>query len=392
MTDVFAFVKGGIASYSLLNVPDFTSDVFQICNALNNLLNKNVSDGYEEHIENNSYVIEELIKNLFSCFSDKLYLNLAEVFDLLKWYQQNSQISKDKYRDHYYHSVQCFLLSLSLYAQASLFSNHRKNSEKDFLTTIFFSLFIYHDLGYLYFSENKERINNTIRSWLIGIEVEENPESENYKTSRICKILNIQKEENIISELSKGEELNKIWNQPINYADECIIQEKFEISNTSAALKKHHSYESAVLLYRFVRTLDYYSSSLIAGDVITSQNKQRADFLDIIRAILLHDFNISAKINIENDFLACILMIVDEMQNYGRLYQNKNYNKYVILPAKIGIKLSKKDKVQIVKDVAFVDSLDEDIKKKYDGFTTERIYDILKDKIQRETLDELFDC
>ena len=227
---------------------------------------------------------------------------------------------------------------------------------------------------------------------MIGIEVGENPRSENYKTSRICKILNIQKEENIISELSKGEELNKIWNQPINYADECIIQEKFEISNTSAALKKHHSYESAGVLYRFVRTLDYYSSSLVAGDVITSQNKQRADFLDIIRAILLHDFNISAKINIENDFFACILMIVDEMQNYGRLYQNKNYNKYVILPAKIGIKLSKKDKVQIVKDVAFVDSLDEDIKKKYDGFTTERIYDILKDKIQRETLDELFDC
>lgn len=142
MTDVFAFVKGGIAYYSLLNVPDFTSDVFQICNALNNLLNKNVSDGYEEHIENNSYVIEELIKNLFSCFSDKLYLNLAEVFDLLKWYQQNSQISKDKYRDHYYHSVQCFLLSLSLYAQASLFSNHRKNSEKDFFNNNFL-FFVY---------------------------------------------------------------------------------------------------------------------------------------------------------------------------------------------------------------------------------------------------------
>ena len=62
------------------------------------------------------------------------------------------------------------------------------------------------------------------------------------------------------------------------------------------------------------------------------------------------------------------------------------------MPAKIGIELSKIDKIQIVKDAAFVDSLDEDIKKKYDGFTTEGIYGILQKKIQKETLDELFDC
>ena len=113
MTDVFTFIEKGITAYNLLEVPDFTSDVFQICNKLNNLLNNNVNDDYEKHIEDNSYAINALIISLFNCFSDKSYLNLAEAFDLLKQYQENRRIAKEKYRDHYYHSIQCFLLGLS---------------------------------------------------------------------------------------------------------------------------------------------------------------------------------------------------------------------------------------------------------------------------------------
>ncbi len=391
MTDVFTFIEKGITAYNLLDVPDFTSDVFQICNELNNLLNKNVNDDYEKHIEDNSYAINALITSLFNCFSDKLYLNLAEAFDLLKQYQDNRRIAKVKYRDHYYHSIQCFLLGLSLYAQLPAFLNHEKNAKKDLLTTTFFSLFIYHDLGYLYFSEDSDRINNTIRSWLIGVEMEENSVFD-YKIIRICKILNIQQEKEIVCELSKGEELSEIWKGPINYTDGWIIREKFGISNSPKILRKHHSYESAVLLYRFVRSVEFFSNTLTLQDAIASQNTEKTDFIEIIKAVLLHDFNVKDKINVEKDFLACLLMVVDEIQTYGRLYQDDSYNAYVILPTKVGVELSQTGKIQIVKDETFVKSLGEDDKKKYDGFTTEGIYGILQEKIQKESLDALFDC
>ena len=390
MTDVFTFIENGITAYNLLGVPDFSSDVFQICSKLNNLLNKNVNDDYEKHIEDNSYAINALITSLFNSFSDKSYLNLAEAFNLLKQYQENRRIAKEKYRDHYYHSIQCFLLGLSLYAQLPAFKNHKRNAKNGLLTTTFFSLFIYHDLGYLYFSEDRERINNTMRSWLIGVEMEENPAIE-YKITRICKILNLQQEKEVICELSKGEELCEIWKGAINYTDGCIIQEKFGISNSPNSLRKHHSYESAVLLYRFVRTVDYFSNALKVQDAIASQNTEKTDFIEIIKAILFHDFNVNDKINIENDFLACILMIVDEIQNYGRLYQDESFNHYVILPTKVGVELSQTGKIQIVKDETFVKSLGEDEKKKYDAFTTEEIYGALQEKIQKESLDELFD-
>ena len=391
MTDVFTFIEKGITAYNLLDVPDFTSDVFQICNELNNLLNKNVNDDYEKHIEDNSYAINALITSLFNCFSDKLYLNLAEAFDLLKQYQDNRRIAKVKYRDHYYHSIQCFLLGLSLYAQLPAFLNHEKNAKKDLLTTTFFSLFIYHDLGYLYFSEDSDRINNTIRSWLIGVEMEENSVFD-YKIIRICKILNIQQEKEIVCELSKGEELSEIWKGPINYTDGWIIREKFGISNSPKILRKHHSYESAVLLYRFVRSVEFFSNTLTLQDAIASQNTEKTDFIEIIKAVLLHDFNVKDKINVEKDFLACLLMVVDEIQTYGRLYQDDSYNAYVILPTKVGVELSQTGKIQIVKDETFVKSLGEDDKKKYDGFTTEGIYGILQEKIHKESLDALFDC
>lgn len=387
MTDMFTFIEKGIIAYKSLNVPDFTSDIFRICNELNNLLNKKVNDNYEKHIEDNSFVIHENVTMLFACFSDKLYLNLVEAFDLLKQYQENRRIAKAKYRDHYYHSIQCFLLGLSLYAQLPIFSNYKK----ELLTTTLFSLFVYHDLGYLYFSEDKERINNTIRSWLIGIEIDGGMISDNYKILRVCKILNIRQNEKSVLELSKGNELSEIWKDSINYTDECIIREQFRIANSPKTLEKHHSYESAVLLYRFVRTLDYFTNGLIESDAITPQDAKKTDFLEIIKAILLHDFNVSEKINIENDFLACILMFVDEIQNYGRLYQDESFNHYVILPTKVGVEFSGTGKIQIFKDESFVKSLGEDEKKKYDAFTIEEIYGVLQEKIQKESLDELFD-
>lgn len=391
MTDVFAFIKKGIAAYKLLNVPDFTSDVFQICNALNDLLNKNVNVDYEKHIEANSSAIHDKVTMLFTFFSDKLYLNLEETFDLLKMYQDCRRIDKEKYRDHYYHSIQCFLLGLSLCAQLPIFFNHIRNAEKGLLTTTLFSLFIYHDLGYLYFCEDKERINDIVRSWLIGIETDDDADFDNCKILRVRKILNLRQNEKSISELSKGEELGEIWKRSINYTDECIIREQFRIANSPKTLKTHHSYESSILLYRFVRTVDYFSNALTEQDVIVTQNPARADFIEIIKAILFHDFNVSKKINIENDFLACILMIVDEIQNYGRLYQDDSYNSYVILPTKVGIELSKEDKIQLVKDETFVASLKADVKNKYEKHSIENVYAVLLGKIQKDILDNLFD-
>ena len=138
--------------------------------------------------------------------------------------------------------------------------------------------------------------------------------------------------------------------------------------------------------------MEFFSNTLTLQDAIASQNTEKTDFIEIIKAVLLHDFNVKDKINVEKDFLACLLMVVDEIQTYGRLYQDDSYNAYVILPTKVGVELSQTGKIQIVKDETFVKSLGEDDKKKYDGFTTEGIYGILQEKIQKESLDALFDC
>ena len=89
-----------------------------------------------------------------------------------------------------------------------------------------------------------------------------------------------------------------------------ILEEKFYIQKNASDIQNHHSYESAVLLYRLVRSKEFYLSSLDKelpeGNLDTLINPQKESFLDLIEAILLHDFNMKIKLSIYKSFF-CML-------------------------------------------------------------------------------------
>lgn len=329
---------------------------------------------------------------MFSTFSDGLYLNLNHLFGLLHLYQNGIKIDKEKYRDHYFHSIQCFLLGLSLYA---LYFKNKQNLEKEItvqLTVIFICLFFYHDLGYLYnTSDYGNRINGTIRSWLLNID-----SKNNIGIERICSIFGENKiPKELIADFSRKEELNKIWERSYDEIDNLLIKEKFSIERTSSDLESHHSYESAVVLYRLVRTREFFQSAsekvLPQGTIDIAPDKSKDLFLEIIKAILLHDFKMQTKITLKNDFFACVLMIVDEIQNYGRPYQNEQFNNRILLPTKVGCKITNKNKLKLIVDENFINTLNTEVQKSYKKHSTSAVYEVLQSKIDKVDLDSVFE-
>ena len=111
-----------------------------------------------------------------------------------------------------------------------------------------------------------------------------------------------------------------------------------------------------------------------------------------IYAVLLHDFKLQRKINLINDFWSCFLMIIDEVQNYGRPYQDEVFNKKILLPNKVGIHITCNNKIKLQIDEKFVESLkDDDVRKSYYKHSNETVVNILSDKIDESVLNDLFE-
>ena len=393
MNDVYTFINEGLVAYISLQVDDFSQDVFSLCQDLNCLLNKNVNSDYAKHLKNNSTDIKNKIWALFDCLSKNLYVNMYILFDLLSLYQENTRIDNDKYRDHYYHSVQCFLLGLSLCALHPVLIN-KFNTERGVypnITTIFFMLFLYHDLGYLYNTKDADRINETIRTWLLDVDLESRIVVERIRT--IFELRDLPEE--IIAEFARNEDLNSIWKQPVNETDRLLLKDHFSISRTPCDVEKHHSYDSAAVLYRFVRTKDLLSGlslgGLSEGTLCPEIDKRKEQFFEVIKSILFHDFNIQSELLLENEFLACLLMLADEIQNYGRSYQDEKYNNKIILPTKVGLEITSNNKLNLVLDENFVNMLDAETQKSYRNYTTNYVYDVLSNKIDSSDLDLIFE-
>ena len=94
---------------------------------------------------------------------------------------------------------------------------------------------------------------------------------------------------------------------------------------------------------------------------------------------------------LENEFLACLLMLADEIQNYGRSYQDEKYNNKIILPTKVGLEITSNNKLNLVLDENFVNMLDGETQKSYRNYTTNYVYDVLSNKIDSSDLDLIFE-
>ena len=96
-------------------------------------------------------------------------------------------------------------------------------------------------------------------------------------------------------------------------------------------------------------------------------------------------------ITLKNDFLTSFLMIVDELQTYGRLPQNLELGKEVLNPKYVGFQwFDDSNKLQLTYDKNFVKTLSNTkLIKAYKKHNNKVIIAALENKVNKDSLDFL---
>lgn len=328
MSNIYNFIKDGLNNFNYYEKD--TPELKDICIALNELLNDVVSNDYEAHLKNNCDDIKAYVENLFNTMAPCLYTDLRYFVDLICAYQEYDAFKQDR-RDHYFHSIQCFLLGLTLYEHLDPPSNNN-----DILVSIFY-LTIYHDIGYLY--EKRKFFLGTPTSIIRDMLTSETHSLREmrqcffvqhpYKEPEECKMLDKK-----ISEEIKGGTINEIWEQEPNKVDVVEIERLIKNKFTGDPLSSH-SVKSAIFLNKIIKSKDVLSSMPLVGfsekpEVINILPNQKKDIFEkLIKAISCHDLNIKDGIDFKDNFWECFMMAIDELQDYGRPYQKGSAQKAI---------------------------------------------------------------
>lgn len=397
MNDVYTFIKNGLMNFTD-NGGIYDNELKNDCLILNELLNKVNDNDYQKHLTANADKISNRIKILFTKMQSDIYTNLHGILYLLFIYQNDNEIQdpndplKD-IRDHYFHSLQCFLLFLVLYP--TLIKKTDLPPKITNLTGTLFSLSMYHDIGYLYKvkDHNTYRINNAMRDLLFG--------DNELNIIQIYEIFFIvlkdlpQKYQEIsnmrmfLEKIRNDHNLNIIWENEFNNIDELTLCETTGIIRFPPGYQQHHSSMSAAFLGRILQTIRtirrYFDGSNLSKTISINSPEliHEKEFIDIIRAIFLHDFEIEEPIIIKKEFLASFLMIVDELQTYGRLPQNTISGKEVLNPKYIGFEwVNDCEKLRLFYDEIFVSGqCDVKLSEAYKKHNNKKIIAALKSKV-----------
>lgn len=161
MPDVFTFIKKELTNTSDDIIHD--NRLRECCLNLNELLNFVTIKNYDTHLQKNINAINREINIINNLLHEELFVDLSEIFSLLEKFQHDRRILE---RDHYYHSIQCFLLAIVLIKYFSPFPELPKN-----IVAILYSLTMYHDIGYLYKSINisEEKINESFANFFCAV-------------------------------------------------------------------------------------------------------------------------------------------------------------------------------------------------------------------------------
>lgn len=90
--------------------------------------------------------------------------------------------------------------------------------------------------------------------------------------------------------------------------------------------------------------------------------------------------------NLQNNFWPCFLMIIDELQSYGRVFQNEIKNPLILHPCHVGLSIEN-NRLVLEIDENFCSQLpSENIVKKYRKHSNEEIYKVLSDKMDETTI------
>jgi hypothetical protein len=159
MPDIYTFLKDGLSSFQDKGIYD--RDLREHCLQLNEYLNHVTVQDYDSHLNTNANFINKEIDRINISINDILYVDLSKIVILLYNFQRDHQIAE---RDHYYHSIQCFLLAIALFNKFYPF-----RSVPSDIIAILYSLTMYHDIGYLYkairISENQ--INKSLANFFL---------------------------------------------------------------------------------------------------------------------------------------------------------------------------------------------------------------------------------
>jgi hypothetical protein len=358
MTNVFDFLDEQLNAFSD-HGGIYDSKLKSYCLDLNRFLNDGNGD-YTTYLNSNISDIDEVFRVISDMVHNSLFLDFSSVFYALKNFQQIGFLEA---RDHYYHSMQCFLLSIALYNKFCQIKVVPKN-----IVSILFSLTIFHDIGYLYQTiktrqkENNIKvpeIKNDLDSDLADLFLGKNTFIQDGFFRILCmeigitRIMTTHREEEshqIIREIMKfiknDSEIRTIWNGHGHINEEYLrILSGVDIYPNN--FKEHHSAQSAIMLCRALMTKNivykYFCSELHLNDPdiiqFSSISKTDDDVTQrIIKAIFLHDFKqLDQLLSIKTDFYSVYLMIVDELQTYGRqLGTDPKVDDYVINPKDVG--------------------------------------------------------
>jgi len=403
MNDVFTFIQNGLNNFSDYG-GIYDKELKNECIILNELLNKIEEDDYEKHLMGNKQKIQARTDVLFTKMQFNMYTNLQEVINLLYNYQDDKEIQdpddlEKDIRDHYFHSLQCFLLSLSLYP--TLIKEVLQPIVISDVTGVLFSLSMYHDIGYLYKvkEQNVHKINDIMNTLLLG----GNEFTRNITNKILSVIFNDiayqekEKKREILDRIKEDENIKNIWEDELNYYDKSILYEIAQASRLPRNPKKYHSFMSAVLLERVLQTIriirQYFDDSNLPGaiSISTPESIREREFVNIIRAILLHGLNLPTPITLKEDFLASFLMIIDELQTYGRLPQNAESGKEALNPKYIGFEwVNDCKKLKLSYDEKFVGSqCDKKLSEAYKKHNNIEIIKALKSKVSESSIEFL---
>lgn len=391
---IYDFIKDGLKNFSD-NSGIYNTKLKNICIELNELLNNVTNVNYQEHLKKNKCKIQENINKIFEILNSNgfLYINLQFLFDRFYEYQEEQEIKNekeingkkiDKYRDHYFHSIQCFLLAITIVNKLTIFDVLKQN--KNIISKIFQTT-IYHDIGYLYKLKNKfgpgyNRIN------LI----------ENNLGIRICKDLLIElNSTDVIETIFNISLYKKICDDKLSQIKKCICDEFHDPYNQNnlneiedktkydyPTKTKEHSYNSAIILSKFY-SLKRSLNRIFNDNSIPIQRKENEKeevFLGCWKSITLHAMKLVDKddnrISITEKPLESLLMIVDELQTYGR-NPNTEDGKQLLHPKDVEFEFDSNNKLILKNSVNSKEH------------TTEQIVKELEKRIKEKSLETIFD-
>ena len=341
MSQVYEFIKDGLEKFPDSSI--FHTELRGHCLKLNELLNNVTIPDYNEHLQKNAKAIRNEIAWLNISIRDSLFIDLSEIVNLVNSFQLDRKIYT---RDHYYHSIQCFLLSIALFNNYHSFPQPPED-----IIAILYSLTMFHDIGYLY--KSKEITEDKINKYFMDLFLSD------INTDRKFDLLCLWEEDFQSSEVRRAicdstnnsNDIAHIWSSEEEIKNRALSKIGIEPAKIPGKCKEGHAYKGALLLARISMTKSLVLDLCASEFLIDIHNEKNNWFNEIVIAIYNHSREPSSPLlNITKDFYSFYLMIIDELQTYGRLL-SKDIKYTLINPRDVGFHWDTANPKKLVLDI-----------------------------------------